>query len=85
MSSKVITCIIILALFSVNQVFADCGGDHSDGKANSDTTVKKSKVNSLVMRVNDDGNINGLVITSCGQCKLGYKGKPGCFQRNRRN
>jgi len=25
----------------------------------------------------DNGNIEGLVITSCGQSKLGYKEKPG--------
>ena len=60
----------------MNQTFANCGGDHSDGKAASDASIKK--VNTLVTTVTDDGNINGLVITSCGQCKLGLKGKPGC-------
>ena len=49
MNSKVITCLIILALFIANQAFADCGGDHSDGKANSDTTVKKSKINGSII------------------------------------
>ena len=76
MNSKVISGIIILSLFIINQTFANCGGDHSDGKATSDASVKK--VNTLVTTVTDDGNINGLVITSCGQCKLGLKGKSGC-------
>ena len=78
MNRKIISGIILLSLFFVNQVFANCGGDHSVGKDASDATAKKSKVNTLVTTVTDDGNINGLVITSCGQCKLGLKGKQGC-------
>ena len=78
MNSKIISGIILLSLFIINQVFANCGVDHNVGKVDSDANVKKSKVNTLVTTVTDDGNINGLVITSCGQCKLGLKGKPGC-------
>ena len=78
MNSKIISGIILLSLFIINQAFANCGGDHTEGKADSNASVKKSKVNSLVTAVPDDGNIEGLVITSCGQCKLGYKGKSGC-------
>ena len=78
MNSKVISSIILLSLFIINQVFANCGGDHTDGKADSNASVKKTKVNTLVTAVMNDGNINGLVITSCGQCNLGLKGKAGC-------
>ena len=78
MNSKIISGIILLSLFIINQVFANCGGDHTDGKADSNASVKKTKINTLVTAVTNDGNINGLVITSCGQCKLGLKGKPGC-------
>ena len=78
MNSKVISGIILLSFLITSQVFADCGGDHSDSKGTSETTAKKSKVNTLVTRINDDGDVNGIVITSCGQCKLGFKGKPGC-------
>ena len=78
MNSKVIAGIILLSLFIINQVFANCGGDHTDGKADSNASVKKTKVNTLVTAVMNDGNINGLVITSCGQCNLGLKGKAGC-------
>ena len=42
------------------------------------SSSKKARVNTLVTVVPDDGNIEGLVITSCGQCNLGYKGKSGC-------
>ena len=78
MNSKIISGIILLSLFIINLVFANCGGDHTDGKADSNASVKKTKVNTLVTAVMNDGNINGLVITSCGQCNLGLKGKQGC-------
>ena len=67
--------IIILALFMTGQVIAGCGRcGPSDNKV-----PKKEKISStLVMSIPEDGKIEGLVITSCGQCKLGYKGKPGC-------
>ena len=74
MNSKVIYGIIVLSFLIVSQVLAECGSDHG----NVEAKVKKTKVNTLVTKVNDDGNVNGLVITSCGQCKLGLKGKPGC-------
>ncbi len=78
MNGKLISAIFILLLFIVSQVFADCGDDHSDVKGIIDASAKIVRVNSLVTAVPDDGNIEGLVITSCGQCKLGLKGKPGC-------
>ena len=78
MNSKIISGIILLSLLIINQVFANCGGDHTDGKADSNASVKKTKINTLVTAVTNDGNINGLVITSCGQCNLGLKEKQGC-------
>ena len=78
MNGKLISAIFILSLFIVNQVFADCGGDHGDVKGTIDASAKIVRVNSLVTAVPDDGNIEGLVITSCGQCNLGYKGRKGC-------
>ena len=66
MSGKLISAIFILSLFIVNQVFADCGGDHGDEKGTIDASAKIVRVNSLVTVVPDDGNIEGLVITSCG-------------------
>ena len=78
MNSKVIYGIILLSLFNINQAFANCGGEHGDGKVAADVSSKKARVNTLVTVVPDDGNIEGLVITSCGQCNLGYKEMPGC-------
>ena len=68
--------IFIMSLFMTGQVIANYGADHESGKGTA--PVKKARVNTLVMSVPDDGNIEGLVITSCGQCKFGYKGKRGC-------
>ena len=76
MSNKVIARIIILSLFITTPLFADCGADHSI--SNDVAQAKQTRVNSLVTSVPDNGNIKGIVITSCGQCKLGYKEKPGC-------
>ena len=76
MSNKVIARIIILSLFITTPLFADCGADHSASK--DAAQVKQTWVHSLVTSVPENGNIEGIVITSCGQCKLGYKEKPGC-------
>ena len=76
MIKKLISPTIILSLFIANQIIADCGGDHTDSK--SVGQEKKVRVNTLVTSLPDDGNIEGLVITSCGQCKFGYKKKRGC-------
>ena len=78
MNRKIIFGIILLSLFIINQAFANCGGDHGDGKVAADASSKKARVNTLVSVMPDDGNIEGLVITSCGQCNLGYKGREGC-------
>ena len=68
--------IFILSLIMTGQIIANCGANH-DSETGA-APVKKARVNTLVMSVPDDGNIEGLVITSCGQCKFGYKGKRGC-------
>ena len=78
MNGKLISAIFILSLFMTSQVIADCGVDHGDGKGATNAPSKNTRINTLVTVVPDDGNIEGLVITSCGQCKLGYKEKSGC-------
>ena len=60
-------------------VFAACGGcagDHAESKPKS-VVKEKTTINTLVTTVGKDGNIEGLVITSCGICNLGIK-KGGC-------
>ena len=68
--------ILLGAFFIISQAFADCGANHDGGKDTS--LIKQARINTLVMSVPDDGDINGLVITSCGQCNFGYKRKRGC-------
>ena len=40
MNGKLISAIFILALFIVNLVFADCGGDHDNVKGTIDASAK---------------------------------------------
>jgi len=44
MNSKVISRIILLSLFIINLVFANCGSDHGDGKAASELNVKNQRL-----------------------------------------
>ena len=76
MNKKLITVLYIFPLLFANWAIAECGGEHTG--VESITPIKKERVNSLVTAVPNDGNIKGLVITSCGQCNFGYKGKKGC-------
>ena len=69
---------IVLLLFIANLIFARCGGCASDlVKATKQSINTKTNVNTLVTAVPAGGNIEGLVITSCGTCKLGVK-EGGC-------
>ena len=68
----------ILLLFCSNFIFAGCGGCPGDNATlKKEDPPKKPVGSTLVMSMPDDGNINGLVITSCGKCNLGTKDK-GC-------
>tara|TARA_B100000959_G_C14761727_1_gene533642 strand:- start:317 stop:724 length:408 start_codon:yes stop_codon:yes gene_type:complete len=69
---------IIIILFTLNIVMAGCGKCPGDAvKIDKESTVIKTTINTLVTAVPEDGNIEGIVITSCGTCKLGVKGG-GC-------
>ena len=71
--------IIILALFMTGQVIAGCGRcGSSDNKVPKKEKISSAISSTLVMSIPEDGKIEGLVITSCGQCKFGYKEKRGC-------
>ena len=70
--------IIILALFMTGQVIAGCGRCGSSDKVPKKATISSAISSTLVMSIPEDGKIEGLVITSCGQCKFGYKEKRGC-------
>ena len=69
---------IVIILFTVNLVIAGCGRCRGDAvKANKESPVKKTSVNTLVTSIPKDGNIEGILITSCGTCNLGVK-EGGC-------
>ncbi len=71
--------IIILALFMTGQIIAGCGRcEPSDNKVPKKEKIGSAISSTLVMSIPEDGKIEGLVITSCGQCKFGYKEKRGC-------
>ena len=68
----------IIILFTLNIVMAGCGKCPGDAvKTDKESPVIKTTINTLVTAMPEDGNIEGIVITSCGTCKLGVKGG-GC-------
>ncbi len=69
--------IIFISLFIINVLHAGCGSCPGDNKNIMKAKTKQVKNNTLVMSVPKNGEINGLVITSCGMCNLGTKDK-GC-------
>ena len=71
--------IIIVALFMTDHIIAGCGRcGPSDNKVPKKEKISSTISSTLVMSIPEDGKIEGLVITSCGQCKFGYKEKRGC-------
>ena len=68
----------VIILFTLNIVIAGCGKCPGDAvKTDKESPVSKTAVNTLVTAVPEDGNIEGIVIASCGTCKLGVK-EGGC-------
>ena len=76
MQSKSIIMMSIFLFININ-LQAGCGSCPGDVKEIRKTHEKKVKDNTLVMSVPENGEISGLVITSCGMCNLGTKEK-GC-------
>ena len=77
MKQKLIITSLILLFFNMDGLQASCGSCSGDVKAIKKTHPKKTKDSALVMSIPKNGEINGLVITSCGSCNLGTKDK-GC-------
>ena len=65
---------IAIILFTANLVFGGIGAVKKTKKVSS---TKKISSNTLVTSVPRNGKIDGIVITSCGTCKLGVK-EGGC-------
>ena len=75
---KLIQNVLFIILIS-NLMFAGCGkcGGGSAQSLPGLPAIKKTDVNTLITSVPKDGNIEGIIITSCGTCKLGIK-EGGC-------
>ena len=67
--------LFVALLFVINVLNAGCGS--CPGDMPSKTTIKKEQVNvnTLVTSVPKDGNVEGLMIASCGKCNLGKRDK----------
>ena len=74
MRFKLFNLCIILTIF--NTIEGGCGNCQTDRKIVEVKNVEK--VNSLVTNVPEDGDIEGLVITSCGKCNFGLKEEKRC-------
>ena len=74
MKFKNMIIILLVSIVISSSISAACGGCSADRVAKEKI---QPRVNTLVLSVPDDGNINGLIITSCGKCNLGTKDK-GC-------
>ena len=78
MNFKNISQLLIIMVFLSNLIFGSCGScNPADASPVKKKVQEKSTVNTLVTSIPKDGAIDGLVITSCGTCNLGAKGK-GC-------
>ena len=73
----------ILIIFTFNILIAGCGGCSQNSSCSGDTSRLENKaeassnINALINFVPEDGNVDGLVITSCGTCNLDVK-RGGC-------
>ncbi len=68
----------ILSILIISSIgLGACGKCGSDGAKDDKAHKSHATVNALVMEVPKDGQLEGIVITSCGTCNLGVKGK-GC-------
>ena len=77
MKQKLFLPSLIILFFCMNALEASCGSCAGDAKVIKKKSVKKINDNTLIMSVPQNGEINGLVITSCGKCNLGTRDK-GC-------
>ena len=64
---KDLTKIMLVLTFSFSMIHAGCGS--------CNVTNKKADkpMGDFVTKINDDGTVSGLVLTSCGMCNFGAK------------
>ena len=66
---KDLTKIMLVLTFSFSMIHAGCGS--------CNVTNKKADkpMGEFVTKINDDGTVNGLVLTSCGMCNFGMRNR----------
>lgn len=66
---------IISLLFAINILNASCGSCPGDMPSKISSKTEQVNVNTLVTSVPKDGNVEGLMIASCGKCNFGKRDK----------
>tara|TARA_S200000501_G_scaffold135311_1_gene128050 strand:+ start:306 stop:749 length:444 start_codon:yes stop_codon:yes gene_type:complete len=66
---------LVALLFVINILNAGCGSCPGDMPSKTTTKKEPVNVNTLVTSVPKDGNVEGLMIASCGMCNFGKKDK----------
>ena len=70
-NKKSLLLVLIISIFMTNYLYASCG------RCSVDLPPAPKKSNVLVTAVPKSGDIEGLVIASCGMCNFGTRDK-GC-------
>ena len=68
-NKKSMLLILILSMFMTNYLYAGCG------KCSTDSVPSPKKSSSLVTVVSKSGDVEGLVLASCGMCNFGTREK----------
>ena len=77
MKIKSTMLLVIISCIMINMVYAGCGFCGGGAASIKKKTSEKAVKNTLVMSLPKGGEVDGLVITSCGKCNLGTAEK-GC-------
>ena len=72
LNKKSILSVLIVTMFMTNYLYASCG------RCSVDPPPPPKKSNALVTVLPKSGDIEGLVIASCGMCNFGSKNARGC-------
>ena len=73
LNKKYILSSFLIVVITAGYTFASCGSCQTQNKS-----IESKKSSSLVTVIPESGDIEGLVITSCGMCNFGYKESKGC-------
>ena len=72
LNKKSILLIFLISIFTTSHLYAKCG------RCGVDLPPAPKKSSSLVTVVPESGDVEGLVIASCGMCNFGTKNSRGC-------